>query len=86
MKTNKDYSIKLRVYTILNDSIYFWEESARMGKKVPCVDFANNKSYEISAAQYLVEIQEAVIIIKKDLLKMKRRAVFIKTIKSFLPW
>lgn len=86
MKTNKDYSIKLRVYTILNDSRYFWVESAKMGKKVPCVDFANNKSYEISAEQYLVEIQEAIIIIKNDLLKMKRKAVFIKTIKSFLTW
>lgn len=86
MKTNKDYSIKLRSYNILNDSRYFWVESEKMGKKVPCVDFANNKLYEISAEQYLVEIQEAIIIIQKDILKMKRRAVFIKTIKSFLPW
>ena len=86
MKTNEDYSIKLRAYTILNDSRSFWVGSAKMGKKVPCVDLENNKSYEISAEQYLVEIQEAIIIIKKDLLKMKRKAVFIKTIKSFLTW
>ena len=86
MKTNEDYRIKLRAYTILNDSRYFWVESAKMGKKVPCVDLANNQSYEISAEQYLVEIQEAIIIIKKDILKMKRRAVIIKTIKSGLAW
>lgn len=86
MKINKDYRVKLNAFNILNDSRMFWVESARQGKKVPCADIVNNKVYEVESGEYLVEIQEAILIIHEDILKMKRRAVFIKTLKSLLPW
>lgn len=86
MKINEDYRVMLKAYSILNDSRLFWVESAKQGKKVPCVDIVNNKVYEIGSGEYLVELQEAILIIQKDILKMKRRSVFIKTLKSMLPW
>lgn len=86
MKINEDYRIKLKSYHILNDSRMFWVESAKQGKKVPCVDIVNNKVYEIGSGEYLVELQEAILIIRKYILKMKRRSVFIKTLKSLLPF
>lgn len=86
MKINEDYRVMLKAYSILNDSRSFWVESANQGKKVPCVDIVNNKVYEIGSGEYLVELQEAILIIQKDILKMKRRSVFIKTLKSLLPW
>ena len=86
MEINKDYRVKLNSFNILNDSRMFWVESARQGRKVTCVDIVNNKVYEIGAGEYLVELQEAILIIQKDILKMKRRSVFIKTLKSLLPF
>lgn len=86
MKINEDYRVMLKSYNILNDSRMFWVESAKQGRKVPCIDIVNNKVYEIGAGEYLVELQEAILIIQKDILKMRRRSVFIKTLKSLLPW
>ena len=86
MKINEDYRVMLKAYSILNDSRMFWVESAKQGRKVTCFDIVNNKVYEIGSGEYLVELQEAILIIQKDILKMKRRSVFIKTIKSLLPW
>lgn len=86
MEINEDYRVKLNAFNILNDSRMFWVESARQDRKVTCVDIVNNKVYEIGAGEYLVELQEAILIIQKDILKMKRRSVFIKTLKSLFPW
>lgn len=86
MKINENYRVMLKSYNILNDSRMFWVESAKQGRKIPCIDIVNKKVYEIGAWEYLVELQEAILIIQKDILKMRRRSVFIKTIKSLLPW
>lgn len=88
MEINYDYRVKLRVLNILKDSFgaFVKNENKANIKKIPCVNIETGEEYEVNMGQYLLSLDYSIRFMEMEVRKMKQKSVWMKTLKSLLPW
>ena len=86
MKINEDYRVKLKMWIIMRDSYASLIKQKFCYKKIPLLDLESGKEYDVPFGQYLLSLDHAIILMEREVRKMKQKSVWRKTIKSLLPW
>lgn len=86
MKINEDYRVKLKMLNIMKDSFGAFVKKEKRYKKIPCVNLETGEEYEVNMGQYLLSLDHSIRLMEREVLKLKQKSVWIKTLKSLLPW
>jgi len=86
MKINEDYKVKLKMLNIMKDSFGAFVKKEKRYKKIPCVNLETGEEYEVNMGQYLLSLDHSIRLMEREVLKLKQKSVWIKTLKSLLPW
>lgn len=86
MKINEDYKVKLKMLNIMKDSFGAFVKKENYYKKIPCFNLETGEEYEVNMAQYLLSLDHSIRLMEREVLKLKQKSVWIKTLKSLLPW
>ena len=86
MKINEDYKVKLKMLNIMKDSFGALVKKEKRYKKIPCVNLETGEEYEVNMGQYLLSLDHSIRLMEQEVLKLKQKSVWIKTLKSLLPW
>lgn len=92
MKINEDYRVKLKMLNIIKDSfgafvkkeIHYKKE--KRYKKIPCFNLETGEEYEVNMGQYLLSLDHSIRLMEREVMKLKQKSVWIKTLKSLFPW
>lgn len=86
MKINEDYRVKLKMLNIMKDSFGAFVKKEKRYKKIPCFNLETGEEYEVNMGQYLLSLDHSIKLMEREVLKLKQKSVWIKTLKSLLPW
>lgn len=86
MKINEDYSVKLKVLNILKDSFGAFVMKKKRYEKIPCINLETGEEYEVNLGQYLLSLDYSIRLMEREVMKLKQKSVWMKKIKSLLPW
>lgn len=86
MKINEDYRVKLKMLNIMKDSFGAFVKKEKRYKKIPCVNLETGEEYEVNIGQYLLSIDHSIRLMEREVMKLKQKSVWMKTLKSLFPW
>lgn len=86
MKINEDYRVKLKMLNIMKDSFGAFVKKEKRYKKIPCVNLETGEEYEVNIGQYLLSLDHSIRLMEREVMKLKQKSVWIKTLKSLFPW
>lgn len=86
MKINEDYRVKLKMLNIMKDSFGAFVKKEKRYKKIPCVNLETGEEYEVNMGQYLLSLDHSIRLMEREVMKLKQKSVWIKTLKSLFPW
>lgn len=86
MKINENYRLRLKMLNIMRDSFGAFVKKEKRYKKIPCFNLETGEEYEVPMGQYLLSLDHSIRLMEREVLKLKQKSVWMKTIKSLFPW